>query len=288
MRGWVPLAALGEGALRSTAVDGASGTRGSASARDIPGLITTGLGPEVRAALLHAAAEAPDAVIVPTAEARLAAPFRNPRLIWGIGLNYRQHARDLGAPHPDEPASFIKGAHTIVGPGEPIVLPPDAGRVTAEAELGLIIGRTASHVEEVEALGHVAAVVCVLDQTAEDVLQRNPRFLTRAKNYPTFLALGGEVVTTDEVLHPTSGLDLLRVGTWHNGTLHREDQVAGMAFGPAALIAFHSRVFALQPGDIISTGTPGAVVIGDGDTVACTITGVGRLENPVRSAAGCP
>ena len=264
-RGWVPLAALA-----------------GAGPTDIPALIATGLGADVRERLLGAALAAPDAVVVASDGAVLAAPFRRPRMLWGIGLNYREHARDLGAPHPTEPASFIKGDHTIIGPGEEILLPPESARVTAEAELGIVIGRTAWQVDVAEALDHVAAVVCILDQTAEDILQRNPRFLTRAKNFPTFLALGGELVTLDEVRDPEHGLDHLKVATWRNGALHRENVVADMTFDPAALVAFHSHVFPLQPGDVISTGTPGAVVIEDGDTAECRIDGVGTLVNPVR------
>jgi 2-keto-4-pentenoate hydratase/2-oxohepta-3-ene-1,7-dioic acid hydratase in catechol pathway len=202
-------------------------------------------------------------------------------MLWGIGLNYLDHANDLGAPHPTEPASFIKGDHTIIGPGEEILLPPDSKRVTAEAELGVIIGRTAWEVDEADALDHVAAVVCILDQTAEDILERNPRFLTRSKNYRTFLSLGAEVVTIDE-LRSSEGLNHLCVETWRNGALHRKNTVSNMAFDPAALVAFHSRVFPLQPGDVISTGTPGAVVVEDGDVVECRIEGVGTLVNAVR------
>jgi 2-keto-4-pentenoate hydratase/2-oxohepta-3-ene-1,7-dioic acid hydratase in catechol pathway len=264
-RGWVPLAGLH--------ID---------MPTDVPGLVATGLGPDVRERLLHAAANAPDAAVVASDEASFTAPFRHPRMLWGIGLNYLEHARDLGAPYPTEPASFIKGDHTIIGPGDEILLPPESERVTAEAELGIIIGRTAWQVDEADALDHIAAVICVLDQTAEDILQRNPRFLTRSKNYPTFLSLGAEVVTIDEVRHPEQGLNHLRVATWHNGSLHRENFVDDMAFDPAALVAFHSRVFPLQPGDIISTGTPGAVVVEDGDIAECRIEGVGTLVNPVR------
>lgn len=264
-RGWVPLAGLGTGLPE-----------------DVAGLIATGLGAEVREKLLSAAASAPDAGIVAADAAVFTAPFRKPRMLWGIGLNYLDHARDLDAPHPTEPASFVKGDHTIIGPGDEILLPPESLRVTAEAELGIIIGREAWQVDEADALDHIAAVVCILDQTAEDILQRNPRFLTRSKNFRTFLSLGGEVVTTDEVREPESGLNHLKVGTWHNGALHRENTVDNMAFDPAALVAFHSRVFPLQPGDIISTGTPGAVVVEDGDVAECRIDGVGTLVNPVR------
>ena len=264
-RGWVPLAGLGTGLPE-----------------DVAGLIATGLGSDVRDKLLSAAASAPDAGIVAADAAVFTAPLRKPRMLWGIGLNYLDHARDLDAPHPTEPASFVKGDHTIIGPGDEILLPPESLRVTAEAELGIIIGREAWQVDEADALDHIAAVVCILDQTAEDILQRNPRFLTRSKNFRTFLSLGGEVVTTDEVREPESGLNHLKVGTWHNGALHRENTVDNMAFDPAALVAFHSRVFPLQPGDIISTGTPGAVVVEDGDVAECRIDGVGTLVNPVR------
>lgn len=267
-RGWVPLAVATSGLPA-----------------DLEGLIATGLDAGVRERLAECAAAASDAAIVPRADAVLTAPFRHPRIVWGIGLNYRAHAEDLGAPHPTEPASFIKGQHTIIGPDAPIVLPSQSDRVTAEAELGLIIGRTASDVDEQDALDHVSAVVCILDQTAEDILLRNPRFLTRSKNFPSFLALGGEVVTVDEVLSDRGDLDHLSVATWHNGSLHREAPVADMAFGPAELVAFHSRVFTLEPGDVISTGTPGAVAIEDGDVVECRISEVGGFATTVRRGA---
>ena len=268
-RGWVPLSGLSTGL-----------------SEDVAGLIATGLGEAVRDRLLTAAADASDAGIVLADAAVFTAPFRRPRMVWGIGLNYLDHARDLDAPHPTEPASFIKGDHTIIGPGEEILLPAQSLRVTAEAELGIIIGREAWEVDEADALDHLAAVVCILDQTAEDILQRNPRFLTRSKNFRTFLSLGGEVVTTDEVRSPQSGLNHLNVGTWRNGALHREDVVDDMAFDPAALVAFHSRVFPLQPGDVILTGTPGAAVVEDGDVAECRIVGVGTLVNPVRRLRG--
>src|SRR5690349_8029967 len=108
------------------------------------------------------------------------APWRSPRKIFGIGLNYGAHAGDLGETAPrTTPASFLKGDHTIVGPGEPIVVPPNIGKVTAEAELGLAIGRTCYQVSVEEAMEYVAGVVPVLDQTAEGILLENPRYLTR-------------------------------------------------------------------------------------------------------------
>jgi 2-keto-4-pentenoate hydratase/2-oxohepta-3-ene-1,7-dioic acid hydratase in catechol pathway len=213
----------------------------------------------------------------------VAAPWSRPRKILGIGLNYGAHAGDLGEQAPrTSPASFIKGDHTIVGPGEPIVVPPGIGRVTAEAELGLVIGRTCFQVGSDDAMSYVAGVVPVLDQTAEEILMENPRYLTRVKNYPTFFSFGPDLITLDEVLSrgPLSGL---RVATVHNGEVHRRDTVAGMTFSPAELLSFHSQVMPFYPGDILSTGTPGAVPIVGGDVVRCELgDGLASLENPVR------
>ena len=204
--------------------------------------------------------------------------YRHPRKILGIGLNYRDHAADLNAPYPTEPASFMKCDNTIIGPGDAIELPPQSERVTAEAEIGVIIGRQCRFVSEEQAPEYIAGYCPIIDMTAEDILQKNPRFLTRSKNFDTFFSFGPELVTTDEVPDVLK----VKVGTYNNGRLHRENVVANMAFPPFYLVSFHSHVATLYPGDIISTGTPGAVVIGDGDVAECRIEGLGTLSNPVR------
>jgi len=219
------------------------------------------------------------------ASVRFAAPYRSPRKIWGIGLNYVEHAGDLSEQVPSEPASFIKGDHTIIGPGDSIELPHQSRRVTAEAELGLVIGRTCRNVSEADALDYVWGVVPILDQTAEDILQRNPRFLTRSKNFPTFFSFGPSIVPLKDVLRQFGALDDIEVATVKNGVVHRKNTVSNMTYKPAFLVSFHSEVMPLFPGDIISTGTPGAVVIEDGDVVECRIAGVGTLVNPVRRSA---
>lgn len=213
----------------------------------------------------------------------LEAPYRRPRKILGVGLNYGAHAGDLGADAPQNtPASFLKGDHTIIGLGEDIRLPTGVGRVTAEAELGLVIGRECYQVSESEAMSYVAGACAVLDQTAEEVLLQNPRYLTRAKNYPTFFSFGPNIITLDEVLESVGDLDNLTVATIHNSKVHRKDRVAGMAFSPAALLSFHSHVMPLYPGDILSTGTPGAVAIKAGDQVSCDLgNGLELLSNGV-------
>lgn len=211
-------------------------------------------------------------------EVQLAPLYREPRKIWGIGLNYREHAGDLHAIHPtEEPASFMKADTTLIGPGDSIYLPPQSSRVTAEAEIAVIMGRTCRNVAPDEALSYVAGFVAVIDMTAEDILQRNPRFLTRSKNFDTFFSFGSELVTPDEIPQ----LADVQVGTYANDVLHRENVVRNMTFSPEYLVAFHSSVFTWLPGDILCTGTPGAVVIEAGDTAACRIDGFMLLANPV-------
>ena len=205
-------------------------------------------------------------------------PF-DPGKLWGIGLNYADHAADLDAVRPAEPASFMRPATALTAPGGPIRLPPteEAARITAEAELGLVIGRTCTDVDE-GAFGEVVAgVVPVIDVTAEDVLQRNPRFLTRAKSYDTFLVVGPWVaapVSVDRLAGTT-------VRTVINGETVAENTVDRMLFPPEELVSVHSRVFTAERGDLISTGTPGAGVIEPGDTVRAEVEDVGVLTADV-------
>ena len=232
-----------------------------------------------------AAAGAPASVFRDPEAVTFGAPYRHPRMLWGIGLNYLEHASDLAEAVPDEPASFIKGDHTIIGPGEEIPIPWQSERTTAEAELGVVIGRYCRNVEPEDALSYVAGVVPVLDQTAEDILERNPRFLTRSKNFPGFFSFGPRIVPLAEVVRVAGSLADVEVSTVINGEMHRSNTVSNMRYDPAFLISFHSKVMPLYPGDIISTGTPGAVQIRPGDVAECRIPGVGVLKNPVVGSA---
>lgn len=218
----------------------------------------------------------------PAAHLTFGTPLPEPKTLWGIGLNYAEHAADLHEDRPDEPASFMKPPTAAVGPGGPIRLPPESQsqRVTAEGELAVVIGRTAKDVTVEEAEDVIAGYLPVIDMTAEDILERNPRFLTRAKSFDTFLVLGPWMVTTDEV----ADLDSVTVRTIVNDTVEAENQVANMLFDPAELVAFHSRVKTLEPGDLISTGTPGAHPITPGDEVRATVEGVGDVTAPVVGA----
>jgi 2-keto-4-pentenoate hydratase/2-oxohepta-3-ene-1,7-dioic acid hydratase in catechol pathway len=255
--------------------------RGVALVRDL----LPGFAGDVRAVLTEdrlgelakAVEAAGDALFVPAESVTFGAPYRHPRLIWGIGLNYVDHAADLSEQVPDEPASFIKGDHTVIGPGEEIPIPPQSSRTTAEAELGLVIGRYCRNVSEADALEYVFGVTTVLDQTAEDILERNPRFLTRSKNFPGFFSFGPQIVPLAEV----GDLAAVEVSTVLDGAVHRSNTVSRMRYSPQFLVSFHSAVMPLYPGDIISTGTPGAVHIRPGTVAECRIPGVGVLTNPV-------
>ena len=233
---------------------------------------------------LDAAAEAADdAVFSHPEDAVYGAPYRHPRMLWGIGLNYVEHASDLSEGVPEEPASFIKGDHTVIGPGEAIPIPVQSERTTTEAEVAVVIGRYCRNVEPEDALDYLAGVVPVLDQTAEDILQRNPRFLTRSKNFPGFFSFGPRIVPLAEAVGEGTLADM-EVSTVVNGEVRRSNTVSHMRYDPAYLISFHSKVMPLYPGDIISTGTPGAIHVTPGDTAECRVSGVGVLTNPVTAA----
>ena len=203
----------------------------------------------------------------------------SPGKLFGIGLNYSEHASDLSEESPDEPASFFKPATAATGPDGPIRLPPESisSRVTAEAELAVVIGRTCRNVTVEEADEVIAGYAPVIDMTAEDVLQRNPRFLTRAKSFDSFLVLGPKLFVPE----PGADLSDIEVRTVVNGEVEARNEVANMHFSPRELVAFHSDVMTLEPGDVISTGTPGAHPIEPGDTTRAEVDRFGSVAADV-------
>ena len=189
-------------------------------------------------------AERLSARATPHGEVEYGSLYRRPRKIWGIGLNYVEHAGDLEEIAPsEEPASFMRPDTTIIGPGEEIRLPEQSERVTGEAELGLIIGREAKNVSEEEAPSVVAGFTTILDMTAEDILRKNPRYLTRAKSFDSFFSFGPQLMTPDEVVE----IEELTVATVLNGEVRRENAVSNMTFSPWFLLSFHSKVMTLLP-----------------------------------------
>jgi len=168
-------------------------------------------GKHSRAAAAGTLGDVADATADPVpaaADISFGAPLESFGKLWGIGLNYAEHAGDLDEQRPDEPASFMKPSSVLTGPSGPIRLPPESQseRVTAEAELAVVMGRTCRNVEEAAFEDVVAGFLPVIDMTAEDVLQRNPRFLTRSKSYDTFLVPGAALAVPEEPLD----LDALR------------------------------------------------------------------------------
>ncbi|MCK9857920.1 fumarylacetoacetate hydrolase family protein [Paenibacillus sp. ATY16] len=216
--------------------------------------------------------------VISALEASPAPLYRHPRKIWGIGMNYTADASQLAVLREEEPVSFMKPDTSIIGDGEVIVLPAQSERVTAEAELAIVIGRTCRNVSEDEALHAIAGIASAIDTTAADIHARHMRYLTRAKSFDTFFTFGSELITPDEA----GELKELQVETWHNGGLAHAAKLANMIFPPAYLIAFHSQVMTLLPGDVILTGTPGAAVIRGGDVVECRINGLSPLRSGVR------
>ncbi|WP_020620502.1 fumarylacetoacetate hydrolase family protein [Paenibacillus daejeonensis] len=211
-------------------------------------------------------------------EASFGPLYREPSKIWGIGMNYVIEESELAlVPPGEEPVGFMKPATTLIGPGESIQVPEGFGEITAEAELAIVIGKSCRGITEAEAPSVVAGFTTALDMTASDIHARNPRFLTRAKSFDTFLSIGPELITVDEV---GDVLDL-EVATAQDGVVKHTNRIRNMRFRPWYTVAFHAAFMTLMPGDIILTGTPGAVVIRDGDVVECHVNGLQPLVNPV-------
>jgi 2-keto-4-pentenoate hydratase/2-oxohepta-3-ene-1,7-dioic acid hydratase in catechol pathway len=252
------------------------------------------LPPSVRALLeggpasLEAAATAarrPDAVPVP-AVAKLLPPVPDPQKIVCIGLNYRDHAAETGAPLPRDPVLFSKFASSLIGPDEPIVLPAVSKKVDYEAELVLVVGRSGRRIPAGEALDHLAGYTVGHDVSARDwQLEKDGRQWLAGKTFDTFAPTGPHLVTRDEVPDPQALSIRLRL----NGTTMQDGHTRHMIFGAAALVAYISQVVTLAPGDLIFTGTPAGVGIARkppvwlkvGDTVEVEIEGLGVLRNPV-------
>ena len=229
--------------------------------------------------------------LIPWEEVVCAPLYRDPKRIFGIGLNYVDHAGDIGAAAPTGfPGSFFKMADTLIGPGDEIRLPKlkEAQKTTAEAELGIIMGKDCRDVSEENWQDAIVGYTTILDMTEESILKGNdyvsgnPRYLTIVKNFPTFFSFGPELVTPDEVPDVLA----LEVQSVCNGQVYAKNVVANMTHRPARLVSLHSSIQGWYAGDILSTGTPRAFHIQDGDIAECRIVGpdgfeMAPLVNPV-------
>ncbi len=220
-----------------------------------------------------------DSLIIAEEEVVFAPPYRHPGKIWGIGLNYRGHALDLDEQAPvAEPASFLKPDTTIIGYRDTVEIPLLSERTTAEAELGIVFKKKCKNIDKKDWQSVIAGYTTIIDMTAEDILRRNPRNLTQSKSFDTFFSFGPVIYTADEI----KDVNQLVVSTVKNGKVIARNTVANMTFSPDYLVWYHSRIMTMLPGDLISTGTPGAVHITDGDRVECRITGLKPLINSVK------
>ncbi len=220
-------------------------------------------------------------------EARLYAPVMLPQKVIAIGLNYEDHAAETGAEIPEKPIVFAKYPNTVVGPGEPIRIPPITEQVDYEAELAVVIGRTAKNVSEEEALDYVFGYTNSNDVSSRDLQFSEGGQWTRSKSLDTFAPMGPFIATRDEVPDPQN----LSVRCILNGEVMQDGTTSKMIFSVAQLISFLSRGMTLVPGDVIMTGTPPGVgfvrdpqvFLKSGDEVSIEIEGLGTLTNVVEA-----
>jgi 2-keto-4-pentenoate hydratase/2-oxohepta-3-ene-1,7-dioic acid hydratase in catechol pathway len=201
-----------------------------------------------------------------------------------VGRNYAEHAAELGDEPPAAPLLFGKFENALIGPGDPIVLPPEATHVDAEAELCVEIGRGGRRIPEASALDHVRGYRCANDVSARNIQYSESQWL-RAKGFDTFCPLGAELVPVSE-LGDGSGL---RVMQRLNGEVLQDGNTSDLIFSVPYLVSYVSNAFTLEPGDVILTGTPAGVGWGRdpkvslqaGDVVEVEVEGIGVLQNPV-------
>lgn len=209
-------------------------------------------------------------------EAQLLPPSE-PSKIVAVGLNYRDHAQEMGLRLPEEPLIFMKPSSSVIGPGEPIVLPPESERVDFEAELGIVIAKTAYRVRYRNASDHILGFTCLNDVTARDLQQKDGQW-TRAKSFDTFCPVGPWVETE---VDPSD----LQIELYLNGGLKQKSRTSNLIFDAFRLVEFISGIMTLLPGDIIATGTPSGIgPMVAGDTVEVRIEGIGSLINKAVSA----
>ncbi len=216
----------------------------------------------------------PTGLEYPLASVRLLAPCQPTKIIC-LGRNYREHAAELGNPVPRVPLIFLKPPSAVIGPEEPIVLPAASGRVDFEGEIAIVIGRRCRRLDPGDDPFHyVFGYTCANDVTARD-LQKQDGHFTRGKGFDSFCPLG-PVIASD--LEPED----LTLETYLNGERRQHASPREMIFSPGDIIRFIADIMTLQPGDVISTGTPSGVgPLASGDVVEVVVEPVGRLRNVV-------
>jgi 2-keto-4-pentenoate hydratase/2-oxohepta-3-ene-1,7-dioic acid hydratase in catechol pathway len=240
------------------------------------------LGADAGAALAAAASTRARRVALETAH--LLAPVPRPPSFLAIGLNYEDHLRELGRERPEYQIWFSKQATCVVGPGAPVEVPRVSSAVDYEGELGMVIGRRCRHVPAARALEVVAGFLVVDDVSVRDWQWRSPTMMM-GKGFDTHGPTGPWIVSPDELGDPQG----LAIRTRVNGELRQDGRTAEMIFTCAEMIEHLSAAFTLEPGMLVSTGTPAGVAAAGnpprwlraGDTVSVEIEGIGELTNPV-------
>ena len=211
-------------------------------------------------------------------------PIDRPGKIICVGLNYRDHAEEQGTDLPTAPLLFAKWGNTLIGPGDPIVIPPLVTKCDYEAELGVVIGERVRGVSAENALEAVAGYICVNDVSARNLQFADGQW-TRGKSPDTFCPVGPRLVPSDEVPDPQS----LGIRATLNGETVQDSNTGNMVFGVAEIIAYVTQTSTLEEGDLILTGTPAGVgvfrdpqrLLQPGDEITIEIDGVGSITNPV-------
>ena len=223
-------------------------------------------------------------LLLPLSEIKPLAPIPRPGKLLCIGLNYSDHAAEIEMKKPERPILFSKYATCVIGPGDPVVLPTISNQVDYEAELGVVIGKTARKVAVENALEYVAGYTVFNDVSARDAQLGDGQWV-RGKSFDTFAPMGPALVTRDEVPDPHN----LNISLRLNGAVMQDSNTRHLIFDVNQLIAFLSQAITLEPGDVIATGTPSGVGMGrkppvflkPGDRMVIEIESVGVLESPV-------
>ncbi len=198
-----------------------------------------------------------------------------PTKVVAVGLNYRDHAAELGMPIPEEPLIFLKPPSSVTGPGKPIKCPKMSNQVEYEGELGVVIGQRTKKVAASSTKNYILGYTCLNDVTARDLQKKDVQF-TRAKSFDTFCPIGPWIETE---LDPSN----LRIQSRVNGQTRQDSSTSQLIHSVYDLISFISHVMTLEPGDVIATGTPkGVGPLNKGDRVEIEVEGIGVLENTVR------
>jgi len=204
-------------------------------------------------------------------------PPCNPSKVVAVGLNYRDHAHELGLAIPEEPVLFLKPPTAIIGPGESVICPRESSRVDYEAELGVVVKDRTRDISPEEAPDHILGYTCANDVTARDLQKKDGQW-TRAKSFDTFCPVGPWIETD---LDPG---DLL-IQSYLNGERRQSSRTSQLIFNVHELVSFISGIMTLEPGDLIITGTPAGIgPMKPGDEIEVRIEGIGSLKNVVQKA----